>query len=135
MTVQAKYSAPQVCKITGVSYRQLDYWARTELIKPSLSEASGSGSRRVYSERDLSIVKTMKMMLDAGLGLNIVRSAVEKLQDESLEEGQILVVQTKMVFGRHGGFGLVEDQNVCVVFDFSVLAMLLKQGPCWVAML
>jgi DNA-binding transcriptional MerR regulator len=53
MVDQHGYSGTKAATIVGISYRQLDYWARTDLVRPSLSDAHGSGSRRMYSYRDL----------------------------------------------------------------------------------
>ena len=61
------YGGPQVCKIVGISYRQLDYWARTNLLRPSLADAAGSGTQRRYSYRDLVALKVIKSLLDAGI--------------------------------------------------------------------
>ena len=47
------FSGSQAAQIAGITYRQLDYWARTNLIRPSLTDAKGSGSRRIYEYRDL----------------------------------------------------------------------------------
>ncbi len=60
------YSGTQAAKVVGISYRQLDYWARTDLIRPSLTDAAGSGSRRRYSYADLLELKTIKKLIDAG---------------------------------------------------------------------
>jgi DNA-binding transcriptional MerR regulator len=76
------YRAPQVCKFVGITYRQLDYWARTELLRPSLQEASGSGSQRMYSFTDLVQLKVIKRLLDAGMSLKRIRSAVEILRTQ-----------------------------------------------------
>ena len=76
------YRAPQVCKFVGITYRQLDYWARTELLRPSLQEASGSGSQRMYSFTDLVQLKVIKRLLDAGMSLKKIRSAVEILRGQ-----------------------------------------------------
>ena len=76
------YRAPQVCKFVGITYRQLDYWARTELLRPSLQEASGSGSQRMYSFTDLVQLKVIKRLLDAGMSLKKIRSAVEILRTQ-----------------------------------------------------
>ena len=67
------FSGTQAAQIVGISYRQLDYWARTDLIRPSLCDASGSGSRRAYSYRDLLELKVIKKLLDAGIKLESVR--------------------------------------------------------------
>ena len=76
------YRAPQVCRLVGITYRQLDYWARTDLIRPSLQEASGSGSQRLYSFPDIVQLKVIKRLLDAGMSLKKIRSAVEILKDQ-----------------------------------------------------
>ncbi|NND75279.1 MAG: MerR family transcriptional regulator [Ilumatobacter sp.] len=74
------YSGTQTAKVVGISYRQLDYWARTDLIRPSLSDASGSGSRRRYSYGDLLELKAIKKLLDAGIKLEQVRKVFEYLR-------------------------------------------------------
>ena len=74
------YRGPQVCKVVGITYRQLDYWARTELLRPSISEARGSGTQRRYSYRDLLELKVIKRLLDAGLSLQSARRALEVLR-------------------------------------------------------
>jgi DNA-binding transcriptional MerR regulator len=67
------YSGTQAAQIVGITYRQLDYWARTDLVRPSLADASGSGSRRRYSYRDLLELRMIKSLLDAGIRLETVR--------------------------------------------------------------
>ncbi len=74
------YSGTHTAKIVGITYRQLDYWARTDLIRPSLSDAAGSGSRRRYSYNDLLELKTIKKLLDAGIKLEQVRTVFENLR-------------------------------------------------------
>lgn len=74
------YSGTQTANIVGITYRQLDYWARTDLIRPSLSDAAGSGSRRKYSYNDLLELKTIKKLLDAGIKLEQVRTVFENLR-------------------------------------------------------
>lgn len=76
------FRAPQVCRIVGITYRQLDYWDRTGLLKPSLSEAHGSGSQRRYSFGDIVQLKVVKRLLDAGMSLKRIRSAVAILADQ-----------------------------------------------------
>ena len=80
--VEAGFRAPQVCKLVGITYRQLDYWARTDLLRPSTQEASGSGSQRLYSFTDLVQLKVIKRLLDAGMSLKRIRSAVDILRDQ-----------------------------------------------------
>jgi DNA-binding transcriptional MerR regulator len=74
------YRGPQVCKIVGITYRQLDYWARTDLVRPSITDAAGSGTQRLYSYRDLVALKVIKSLLDAGVSLQMARRAIEYLQ-------------------------------------------------------
>ncbi|MEX2588538.1 MAG: MerR family transcriptional regulator [Actinomycetota bacterium] len=73
------FRGPQVCKIVGISYRQLDYWARTKLVEPSLRAAQGSGSQRLYSFADLVDLKLIKNLLGAGVSLQRVRDAIDYL--------------------------------------------------------
>jgi DNA-binding transcriptional MerR regulator len=74
------FRVPEVCRIVGISYRQLDYWARTELVTPSIRDATGSGSQRLYSFQDLVTLKVIKSLLDTGVSLQRVRAAVEYLR-------------------------------------------------------
>ena len=76
------YRAPQVCSLVGITYRQLDYWARTGLIVPSISAASGSGSQRRYSFGDIVQLKVVKRLLDAGMSLKKIRSAMDILREQ-----------------------------------------------------
>ena len=75
------YSGTRTAKVVGISYRQLDYWARTDLIRPSPSDTSGSGSRRKYSYSDLLELKTIKKLLDAGIKLEQVRKVFSYLRE------------------------------------------------------
>ena len=74
------FSGSQAAQIAGITYRQLDYWARTNLIRPSLSDAKGSGSRRSYEYRDLLELKVIKQLLDAGIKLESVREGFNYLR-------------------------------------------------------
>src|ERR1044072_4675133 len=74
------FRGPQVCKIVGITYRQLDYWARTDLIRPSIADASGSGSRRGDPYQDLLELKIVKQLLDAGIKLEMVRKVFDELR-------------------------------------------------------
>lgn len=80
------FRGPQVCKIVGITYRQLDYWARTDLIRPSIADARGSGTQRQYSYRDLVELKVIKGLLDAGVSLQSARRAIEYLRDHMGED-------------------------------------------------
>jgi len=76
------YRAPQVCNLVGITYRQLDYWARTGLITPSLQQATGSGSQRLYTFQDVVQLKVVKRLLDAGMSLKKIRLAMDILRTE-----------------------------------------------------
>jgi DNA-binding transcriptional MerR regulator len=78
---QQGYSGTKAATIVGISYRQLDYWARTDLVRPSLSDANGSGTRRMYSYRDLLELRVIKSLLDAGIKLESVRLAFRYLRE------------------------------------------------------
>ena len=75
------FSGPQVCGLVGITYRQLDYWARTGLLIPSIATATGSGSKRRYSYHDVLEIKVIKQLLDSGISLQRTRNAVECLRD------------------------------------------------------
>ena len=79
MTEQG-YRVPEVTKIVGISSRQLDYWARTGLVRPSVQDAQGSGSQRLYSFQDLATLKLIKRMLDSGVSLQRIREAMGTLK-------------------------------------------------------
>jgi DNA-binding transcriptional MerR regulator len=98
------YSGPQVCAIVGISYRQLDYWARTELVRPSLADAHGSGTQRRYSYRDLVRLKVIKSLLDAGVKLQTARRAIEYLREDGSdwETASLVLDGTDSVLARDG---------------------------------
>jgi DNA-binding transcriptional MerR regulator len=79
------FRGPQVCKIVGITYRQLDYWARTGLLRPSLNDAAGSGSKRSYSYQDIVELKVVKQLLDAGVNLQKARTAIHTLRQAGEE--------------------------------------------------
>jgi DNA-binding transcriptional MerR regulator len=76
------FSGTKAASVVGISYRQLDYWARTDLIRPSLVDANGSGSRRLYNYRDLLELRVIKSLLDAGIKLESVRKAFTYLREQ-----------------------------------------------------
>jgi DNA-binding transcriptional MerR regulator len=80
-STQFGFSGPTVCRLTNVTYRQLDYWARTQLVTPSITPASGSGSKRAYSYSDVLEVKVIKSLLTSGVSLARARQAVECLRN------------------------------------------------------
>ena len=84
--VAAGYRGPVACEATGITYRQLDYWARTGLVEPSLRAAAGSGSQRLYSFKDILVLKVVKKLLDTGISLQQVRVAVHQLSERGIDD-------------------------------------------------
>ncbi|MBF6672164.1 MULTISPECIES: MerR family transcriptional regulator [Glutamicibacter] len=82
----AGYRGPVVCKAAGITYRQLDYWARTGLVEPAVRGAKGSGSHRLYSFRDILVLKVVKRLLDTGVSLQQIRAAVLHLRERGVED-------------------------------------------------
>jgi len=80
------YRGVTACSAVGISYRQLDYWARTALVVPSVRDASGSGTQRLYSFRDLVVLKVVKRLLDAGVSLQNIRRAIETLRSRGVAD-------------------------------------------------
>ena len=80
------YRGVTACHAVGISYRQLDYWARTSLVVPSIRDASGSGTQRLYSFRDLVVLKVVKRLLDAGVSLQNIRKAIDALRVRGVED-------------------------------------------------
>jgi DNA-binding transcriptional MerR regulator len=80
------YRGPTACAAAGITYRQLDYWARTALVEPSVRAAHGSGSQRLYSFRDICVLKVVKRLLDTGISLQQIRTAVEHLRDRGADD-------------------------------------------------
>ena len=78
------YRGPTACHAAGISYRQLDYWARTGLVVPSVRDASGSGTQRLYSFRDIVVLKVVKRLLDAGVSLQNIRKAIDTLRSRGV---------------------------------------------------
>ena len=83
---ESGYRGPVACSAAGITYRQLDFWARTGLLQPSVRAARGSGSQRLYSFRDILVLKVVKKLLDAGVSLQQVRTAVAQLQDRGIDD-------------------------------------------------
>ncbi|HLI14851.1 MAG TPA: MerR family transcriptional regulator [Acidimicrobiales bacterium] len=103
-TAETGYRGPQVCKIVGITYRQLDYWARTGLLRPSLADARGSGTQRRYSFRDVVELKVIKQLLDAGVKLQQARRAVACLRDagEDIASANLVLAGEGYVLARTG---------------------------------
>ena len=113
------YSGKKAAEIVGISYRQLDYWARTDLIRPSVCDAAGSGSRRQYSYRDLLELKVVKSMLDAGIKLESVRTAFEYLRENLGED----VASARLVIGGGRAVLVRDDAELLDVIKSGQLVM------------
>lgn len=119
------YRGPQVCEIVGITYRQLDYWARTDLLRPSLSDAQGSGTQRLYSYRDLVVLKVIKSMLDAGMELKTARSAIDYLREvgEDVASASLVLQGSDSVLARNG------DEIVDLVRKGQGVLNIIALGP------
>jgi DNA-binding transcriptional MerR regulator len=103
---QDGYSGAKAAEIVGITYRQLDYWARTDLVRPSLVDATGSGSRRRYSYRDLLELRVIKSLLDAGIKLESVREVFTYLKNnlgEDVATANLVIQGNQAVLVRDGG--------------------------------
>lgn len=80
------YRGAAACQIAGITYRQLDYWARTGLVAPSIRTAHGSGSQRLYSFKDILVLKVVKRLLDTGVSLQNIRVAVDHLRRHGVRD-------------------------------------------------
>jgi DNA-binding transcriptional MerR regulator len=97
---QVGYRVTIACQVAGITYRQLDYWARTKLVQPSIRTAHGSGSQRLYSFRDILVLKIVKGLLDTGISLQNIRRAVSKLENLGVDDlaGLTLVSDGRTVY-------------------------------------
>ncbi|WP_019877139.1 MerR family transcriptional regulator [Sporichthya polymorpha] len=86
LTEEIGYRGPTACAAAGITYRQLDYWARTGLVEPSIRPATGSGTQRLYGFRDILVLKIVKRLLDAGVSLQQIRQAVSHLADRGVSD-------------------------------------------------
>ncbi len=99
------YRGPQVCKIVGITYRQLDHWDRTGLVSPSLASARGSGTQRLYSYRDVVVLRIIKQLLDSGVTLQRARRAIEFFREsvsEDLASASLVLGASDSILARNG---------------------------------
>jgi DNA-binding transcriptional MerR regulator len=85
-SAEVGFRGPTACAAAGITYRQLDYWARTGLVEPSVRPAQGSGTQRLYSFRDILVLKIVKRLLDAGISLQNIRVAVIYLRSRGVAD-------------------------------------------------
>ncbi len=137
------FRGPQVCALIGITYRQLDYWARTGLLRPSIADARGSGTQRLYAYTDVVELKVIKQLLDAGISLQRARRAVECLRDglgENLASSNLVLVGTDSVLahthgevvdllkGGQGVLNIVPLSGVLEELDAAILQIERKTG-------
>jgi DNA-binding transcriptional MerR regulator len=103
------YRGPQACKIVGITYRQLDYWTRTELVSPSIQPATGSGTQRLYAFNDLLQLKVIKSLIDAGVSLQKVRQAIDYVRKHVADDWS----KVNIVANASGVYALTQEE----VFD------------------
>jgi len=104
--METGFSGTRTAEIVGITYRQLDYWARTDLVRPSMADAKGSGTRRKYSYRDLLELKIIKQLLDAGIKLETVRDVFSNLRQhvgEDITSANIVIDGGTAVLARDDG--------------------------------
>ncbi len=82
----AGFRGPTACAAAGITYRQLDYWARTQLVEPTVRSATGSGTQRLYSFKDILLLKIIKRLLDAGVSLQQIRIAIDHLRERGTDD-------------------------------------------------
>ncbi len=104
------FKGAAACSAAGISYRQLDYWARTGLVEPTIRPAAGSGSLRLYGFRDILVLKIVKRLLDTGVSLQNIRTAVSHLRERGVED---LAGMTLM----SDGISIYECTNSEEIFD------------------
>ena len=121
------YRGPTVCSAAGITYRQLDYWARTGLVEPSIRSASGSGTQRLYSFRDVLVLKIVKRLLDTGVSLQQIRTAAQHLRERGTDDLATITIMSDgasvyectsadevvdLVQGGQGVFGIAVGRGV-----------------------
>ena len=120
------FTGRRTAEIVGITYRQLDYWARTHLVRPSLADAAGSGSRRSYSYTDLLELKLIKRLLDAGIKLEQVRSVFEYVKTDlggDITTADLVISGSNSVIVREG-----EDLIDAMRSGQAVLSIVLSLG-------
>ena len=138
------FRGPAVCELVGITYRQLDYWARTGLMRPSITDARGSGSQRRYSYSDVLELKVIKRLLDSGLKLRQARQAVECLRGDlggDLASAQLVLAGTRSVLahsdgevvdllaGGQGVFNILPLAGVVSELEAAVIEIGNRSGP------
>ena len=106
------FRGPVACNAAGITYRQLDYWARTGLVVPEIRAAGGSGTQRLYSFRDILMLKVVKRLLDAGISLQQIRLAIEHLRERGIDDLTELTLVSD-------GFSVYEVTSANELYDLT----------------
>jgi DNA-binding transcriptional MerR regulator len=112
---QRAFRSKRACELTGITYRQLDYWNRTGFISPSLHEAGGSGSTRYYSAADLRKLSLARRLLDAGFHLERLRDVFATFQEDTLDVGKFVVIMDQRIMVSTGVNWLKNYDFDCVM--------------------
>lgn len=75
----AYFDTKTVCEIVEITAKQVDYWDKTGLIRPSIAQARGYGSRRLYSFAELVQFRVAKSFKDSGISLQKIRKSLRYL--------------------------------------------------------
>lgn len=116
------FRGPEICELAGITYRQLDFWARTDLIRPSIADAKGSGSQRIYSREDLGAFRVVRELLDLGFDLPRIRGLMPTIRDligQRHERPLMLVVPGAV-------YGLTYDEALERFIDGAPLTVLIN---------
>lgn len=106
------YRGPIAHRVAGITYRQLDYWARTGLVTPSIRNAEGSGTQRLYSFRDILLLRVVKRFLDVGISLQQIRVAIDHLRERGVDDLTELTLVSD-------GFSVYEVTSANELFDLT----------------
>ena len=121
------FSGKRTAEIVGITYRQLDYWARTDLIRPSLADAKGRGSRRQYAYRDLLELRIVQQLLDAGIKLETVRDVFKQLRTLVGDE---IASATLVIQGSSVALALDDGQLLDLVRSGQGVLNVMNLGQC-----
>ncbi|MDR1449377.1 MAG: MerR family transcriptional regulator [Propionibacteriaceae bacterium] len=121
------FRGPAACQAVGITYRQLDYWARTGLVVPEIRDATGSGTQRLYSFRDLLLLRVVKRLLDAGISLQQIRAAVDHLRDRGVEN----LSEVTLLSDGSSIFECTSDNEVLDLLKGSQAMFAIPLGTLW----
>ena len=115
--MQQGYTGPEVCKITGITYRQLDHWTTSSLIKASIRNLKGSGFHRIYSFQVIIQIKLVNKLREAGVSLQKIRIALQNIESVL---GQNINLSDVSIFS--------DGKSIYVITDNDQMIDLLKKG-------